>query len=204
MSLKVPSLDRLVTELSKLPGVGEKTSMRLAFFILKADQSYNLKLQNALNDILENIKECPTCFSYMEGDGECSICQDDKRDVHQICVVEEPSDITRIETSGAFNGKYHVLQGAISPLDGVQPEDLKIRELVARIEAAKESGRPITEVIMALDADLEGDTTALYISRLLGGRVRLTRIAHGVPFGSDIDYIDRRTLGRALENRVEM
>jgi recombination protein RecR len=204
MSLRVPSLDRLVSELSKLPGIGEKTAQRLAFYILRADSSFSSRLQEALFDVRERIHSCPTCFSYTENDDECDICSDLHRDSTSICVVEDPSDINRVENSGAFRGIYHVLQGAISPLDGIQPEDLRIKELLARIELSESSENKVKEVILALDADLEGDTTALYISKLLSGRVRITRIAHGVPFGTDIDYIDKRTLGRALENRVEI
>ncbi len=200
MSLKVPSLDKLVSELSKLPGIGEKTAQRLAFYILKSSPSLNLGLRESLKGVAENIHPCPVCFSYTEESSECRICLDPSRDHDKVCVVEDPSDIARIESSGAFHGKYHVLLGSISPLEGIQPEDLKIQDLVQRIDSSSE----IKEVILALDADLEGDTTALYLSRLLSEKVRITRIAHGVPFGTDIDYIDQRTLGRALENRVEL
>ena len=122
-----------------------------------------------------------------------------------LCIVEEPSDITNIESSGAFRGKYHVLHGVISPLDNVSARDLKIQELIARINKSNETDHPITEIILALDADLEGDTTALYLAKTLNSKnLKITRLAHGIPMGSDIDYIDERTMGRALENRVQI
>jgi len=147
---------------------------------------------------------CERCFSYTDEPTACRYCADTSRKDDVICVVEEPSDIVRVESSGAFRGRYHVLHGAISPLDGVGPDDLKIRELLSRIEESQGSA-PITEVILALDPDLEGDTTVLYLAKILTERgLKATRIASGVPLGSDIDYVDDRTLGRALENRVEL
>ena len=198
---QTPSLDRLVKELSKLPGIGEKTALRLAYFILRKGSQTSIGLQEALYAVNENIRLCSECFSYTEESDLCRICSDSHRDLSSLCVVEDPSDIEKVERAGVFQGRYHVLQGAISPLDGVQPENLKIEELIERIN---DSDGLINEVILALDADLEGDTTALYLAKRLQGKVRITRIAHGVPFGGDIDYIDQRTLGRALENRVEL
>ena len=148
---------------------------------------------------------CPECFNYTDRD-VCKYCEDLHRQNESICVVEEPSDIMRIESSGAFRGRYHVLHGSISPLEGIGPKDLKIQELFNRIEDGLKGLAPqIKEVILALDADLEGDTTILYITKHLQGKgLKISRIAHGVPIGSDIDFIDDRTMGRALENRVEL
>ncbi len=204
MSLRIPSLDLLIHELTRLPGIGEKTAQRLAYFILKSGDEYSKKIQAALKAVVENVCSCEQCFAYTEASSLCAICNDASRDGSLLCVVEQPSDILRVENSGVFRGRYHVLHGAISPLDGILPEDLKISELIARVKSDDGASSPVKEVILALDADLEGDTTALYISKLLHPHTKLTRIAHGVPFGQDIDYIDQRTLGRALENRVEI
>ena len=206
MSLQIESLNKLIHELTRLPGIGEKTAQRLAYFILREGSNYNRDLQEALGDVLDRVKECVQCFSYTD-DGElCRICRSSDRDSNLLCVVEEPFDIGRVESSGAYRGFYHVLQGTISPLEGVLPEHLRIQELLDRIDLhLKNESSGQMELILALDADLEGDTTALYISKVLGQRpIKKTRLAHGVPFGTDIDYIDRRTLGRALENRVEL
>lgn len=205
MNTKIPSLDLLVHELTKLPGIGEKTAQRLAYFILRSGESYTKSLGYALKQVQERIHFCPQCFAYTESEALCNICDSRDRDQSFICVVEEPSDIFRVETANAFRGLYHVLHGAISPLEGIRPEDLKIKELLERIDNGHTNNKPIREVIFALNADLEGDTTSLYLAKQLAQKgVKLTRIAYGVPFGADIDYIDRRTLGRALENRVEL
>lgn len=197
--LNVPSLEALIHELSKLPGIGPKSAQRLAYHILRERGDYSSKLRQALRAVEERVGTCEKCFCYSE-EKFCKYCEDSSRSDEVLCVVEEPVDINRIESSGMFKGRYHVLHGAISPLDGVTAQDLKINELLRRIE---EEG--VEEIILALDADLEGDTTALYLKRELQEKnVKLTRIAHGVPFGSDIDYIDHRTLGLALENRIEM
>lgn len=202
--LKVPSLDLLVHELSKLPGIGQKTAQRLAYFVLRSQDNLAEGLKNALDGIKEKVKTCKSCFSFTEEE-ICFYCQDSNRDDQFLCVVEEPMDIMRVETSGVFRGRYHVLHGAISPLEGINPQDLKIAELLEKIDKAIELGRPIREIILALDTDLEGDTTVLYLAKKLKDKgIRITRIAHGVPIGSDIEYIDHRTLGRALENRVEL
>lgn len=203
--LNVPSLDSLVHELGRLPGVGQKSAQRLAYFILRAPKDFSESLRSALKNIEEKVKTCPCCYSFTE-EKICSYCEDPKRDDSSLCVVEEPMDILRIESSGAFRGRYHVLHGSISPLDGISPNDLKINELLEKIELSHQEGRAgVREVILALDADLEGDTTVLYLSRKLRDKgIKISRIAHGVPIGSDIDYIDHRTLGRALENRIEI
>lgn len=206
MILKVPSLDRLVNELSKLPGIGPKTAQRLAYHILKAPENYVEALRGALQAVKTQVHECSRCFSFTEEEELCFYCTDAHRQDDFICVVEDPGDIARIEGSGVFKGRYHVLQGAISPLDGITPQDLRIAPLIDRVKKGlRGEGPQIREVIFALDADLEGDTTVLYIAKILRELgVRTTRIAYGVPIGGDIDYIDYRTLGRALENRVQL
>ncbi|PWU16401.1 MAG: recombination protein RecR [Bdellovibrio sp.] len=197
--LHIQALERLVQELARLPGIGPKSAQRLAYFIVKSPRDYSVHLAEALARVREEVHDCPQCFNLTDAD-LCRFCADPGRSDDLLCVVEEPSDILRIEGSGAFRGRYHVLRGVISPLDGVGPEDLKINELVGRINQGL-----VREVIMALDADLEGDTTVLYLSKILCEKgIRLSRIAHGVPIGSDIEYIDDRTMGRALENRVEI
>jgi len=202
---RVPSLDKLIHELSRLPGVGEKTAQRLAYYILRTNEDYTQNLRQALQQVKDNIHECPKCFSFTEEE-LCHFCADDKRQDDLLCVVEDPADIARIENSQAFRGRYHVLHGAISPLDGVTPKDLKVQALLDRVRDGREGKGPeIKEVILALDADLEGDTTVLYLAKVLSEmNVQVTRIAHGVPIGGDIDFIDYRTLGRALENRVQL
>lgn len=195
----IPSLDSLVHELTRLPGIGEKTAQRLAYYILRSRPDYTGRLAHALKAVEEKIQFCSDCFSYTE-QATCRICSDSMRSHDTICVVEEPFDILKVESAGSYRGRYHVLHGALSPLEGISPDNLKIEELLTRITA-----HPVREVILALDADLEGDTTSLYISKLLANKgIRVTRLAYGMPFGSDLDYIDPRTLGRALENRVEL
>ncbi len=197
--LQIPALEKLVHELSKLPGIGPKTAQRLAYYILKNRDVYPERLKEGLIRVQSEIHECPQCFNFTDSD-LCRYCSDEHRRNDLLCLVEEPSDIDRIESSRAFQGRYHVLHGALSPLEGIGPEQLKLTELVQRIDSSE-----IKEVILALDSDLEGDTTVLYISRLLQGKgVRMSRIAQGIPIGSDIDYVDDRTMGRALQNRVEI
>lgn len=198
--LRIGALERLVHQLNRLPGIGPKTAQRLAYQILR-EPDLSTGLQEALIAVRESVHLCSKCFSYTDEPTVCRYCADHSRRDDLLCIVEEPSDIVRVESSGAFRGRYHVLHGAISPLDNVGPDDLKIRELLERIEAPEK----ITEVILALDPDLEGDTTVLYLAKVLSARgLKVTRIASGVPLGSDIDYVDDRTLGRALENRVEL
>lgn len=203
--LHIPALEKLVHELSRLPGIGPKTAQRLAYYILRTPADYTDRLTETLTRVRAEVHDCPRCFNYTDAD-LCRYCSDGHRSEDILCVIEEPSDIMRIESSGAFRGRYHVLRGSISPLDGVSPQDLKIQELIDRIDRGLNNEGPrIQEVILALDADLEGDTTVLYLTKLLKDKsVILTRIAHGVPIGSDIDFIDDRTMGRALENRVEL
>ncbi|HVK62274.1 MAG TPA: recombination mediator RecR [Bdellovibrionales bacterium] len=196
---KISSLEKLIHELNRLPGVGPKTAQRLAYFVLRTPD-FSDSLTEALELVKNNVRLCSKCFSYTDEPEHCRYCKDTNRRDDVICVVEEPSDIMRLESSGAFRGRYHVLHGAISPLDGIGPHDLKIQELMERVSEGQTK-----EVILALDPDLEGDTTVLYLAKALSEKqVKVTRIASGVPLGSDIDYIDDRTLGRALENRIEL
>lgn len=206
MLQKIPSLNQLVHELSRLPGIGPKTAQRLAYHILRSPNDFVQSLRDALKGVKERIHDCQLCYSFTEEEALCHYCNDPMRSNGTLCVVEDPADIERIESSGVFRGRYHVLHGAISPLDGVGPQDLKIQALLDRIspESTTESA-PVTEVILALDADLEGDTTVLYLAKILKDmNIKTSRIAHGVPIGGDIDYIDYRTLGRAIENRVQV
>lgn len=203
--LYISALEKLVHELSRLPGVGPKSAQRLAYYIMKSSTDYSERLAEALARVRSEVHSCPRCFNFTDKD-LCRYCADPTRQEEILCIVEEPMDILRIEGSGAFRGRYHVLHGAISPLDGVSPQDLKIDELLHRVNLGLQGEAPmIREIILALDADLEGDTTVLYLAKALQGKgVRLSRIAHGVPIGSDIDFIDDRTMSRALENRVEI
>ncbi len=199
-----PSLEKLSSELSRLPGIGPKTALRLSYFILRSPKDYVTALSEALVDVKNKVKLCEKCYSYTE-QVLCRICLDPNRDNNLLCIVENPSDIPQIDSSGAFKGRYHVLHGVISPMEGISPRDLKIEPLFKRVQASKGTEDQINEVVLALDADLEGDTTALYIAKTLKTYdINVTRIAHGIPIGGDIDYIDHRTLGRALENRVQI
>jgi len=190
---------RLLEELERLPGIGPKSAQRLAFHILRADDEAATRLADAIVDVKRSIHFCAQCFNFAEDD-LCDICADPRRDPSVVCVVEEPRDVVAIERTGEFHGLYHVLQGAISPIDGIGPDQLRVRELVDRIGAGA-----ITELIVATDPDVEGETTALYVARLIKPLgIRVTRIASGLPVGGDLEYADEVTLGRALEARREM
>ncbi len=192
-------LSKLIFELSKLPGIGEKTATRLAYYILNQDTSYSESLSAALMEAKSKLKYCTECFNFSENE-KCEICADDKRNHLQICVVERPSDVTPIEKTGTYRGVYHVLHGLLSPLDGIGPEDLKMRALFVRLKEHE-----IAEVIFALNPSVEGEATTLYLSRLLKPvGIRLSQVAYGIPFGGTIEFTDRQTLGKALENRTEM
>lgn len=205
MIQKIPSLNQLVHELSRLPGIGPKSAQRLAYHVLRSPNEFVQSLRDALKAVKERIHECPVCFSFTEEEEACHFCSDPMRNNESLCVVEDPADIERVESSGVFRGRYHVLHGAISPLDGINPQDLKIQALLDRLEPDSTGVRQVQEVILALDADLEGDTTVLYLAKILKDmKIKTSRIAHGVPIGGDIDYIDYRTLGRAIENRVQV
>lgn len=202
--LRIEALEKLVFELGKLPGVGPKSAQRMAYSVLR-HPDISIGLRAALEQVENQVHLCPRCFNYTD-QTLCHYCQDPHRSEELLCVVEQPSDIQHVEASGAFRGRYHVLHGAIAPLEGVRPDHLRIRELLDKIQQSLQGPGPrIQEVIFAVDADLEGDTTVLYLAQQLQGTpVRLTRLAQGVPMGGHIDYIDGRTLGRALENRTEL
>jgi recombination protein RecR len=200
MSKAIPtSVTRLIDELSRLPGIGPKSAARLTYFLLRAPQEQAFALAEALHDLKTHTRYCSICYNVTEQD-PCPVCADENREQGVVCVVEDPLDVIAIERTNGFHGRYHVLHGAISPLEGIGPDQLKIRELVARIER-----EPIREVIIATNVGLEGDATAMYIfQRLNGLRVRMTRLARGLPVGSDLEYADDLTLTRALEGRREM
>lgn len=196
-------VSKLIFELSKLPGIGEKTATRLAYHIIKQDMSYARALSDALLNAKQKIVLCRICFNFTDSD-TCRICSNPARDSRVICVVERPSDMFSIEQVSSFQGLYHVLHGALSPLDGIGPEDLKMRELVARL-GSESGGTSVAEVILAMNPSVEGEATSLYLSRLvkpLG--IRVTKLAHGIPVGGMLEYTDRQTIGKALENRTEV
>ena len=195
------SLDRLIRALRRLPGVGPRQAERFAAYFLRASQGETEEFIEALSTVKQDIKLCPVCFSYSE-DKLCPICADPDRDRGTICVVEDPQDIEAIEKTGAYKGLYHVLHGAISPMDGLGAEQVKVRELLTRVQNADPQVR---EVILATDPDSEGETTALYLADLLRGLVgQVTRIGYGVPLGGDIDYMDEMTLGYSLKGRTKL
>lgn len=195
------SLDRLIRAFKRLPGVGPRQAERFAAYFLRASQGETEEFINALVAVKQEVKLCPVCFSYSEGD-LCPICADPDRDHGLICVVEDPQDIEALEKTRAYKGLYHVLHGAISPLEGRGAEQVKVRELLARVQ---NSAAPVREVIIATDPDSEGETTALYLADLLRGLVgQVTRIGYGVPLGGDIDYMDELTLGYSLKGRTKI
>lgn len=195
------ALTQLVHELSKLPGIGEKSATRLAFHLLNADSERVKRLTDALLRAKEKIHLCSNCFTYTEED-LCEICSNPLRSQDSICVVERPSDVRALESSGKFKGTYHVLHGTLSPVDGIGPDQIRVQELLRRVNRWEVTSNK--ELVMALNPSVEGEATALYISRLLRPMgVKLSKIAYGLPMGGSIEYADRGTLGRALENRTE-
>ena len=193
-----PPVQRLVTELGKLPGIGARTAQRLAFHILRADDEEAIALADAIREVTERVGLCETCFNLAEGP-RCQICEDPRRDAGLICVVEEPGDVIPIERTHEYRGRYHVLGGALSPIDGVDPEDLKLAELFARVEA-----EGVTEVVIATNPTTTGEATAMHIADTLRERtpaVAVTRLASGLPVGADLEYADEVTLGKALAGR---
>ena len=194
-----PQVGRLIEELNKLPGIGPKTAQRLTYFLLRAPQEQAQALVEAILAVKEKVGLCSVCQNVTEAD-PCLICRNNGRDHGIICVVEEPLDILALERSQSYKGLYHVLHGVISPMDGIGPEDLKIRELLVRLKAGQ-----TTEVILATNPNLEGEATAMYLQRLISPLgIKLTRLARGLPFGSALEYADEVTLARALEGRQGM
>ena len=192
------TLEQLIEEFSQLPGVGRKSAQRMAMYILKLPREDVQRMASALINLKEKIRYCSTCWNFTETD-PCYICANAKRDGSLICVVEEPNDVMAIEKTNEFRGVYHVLGGALSPLDGIGPDDLKIKELLTRIHP------PVKEVIFAINPNVEGEATTIYLTRLLKPLgVRLTRLARGIPVGSDLEFADELTLSRAIEGRVEV
>ncbi|MGH7318533.1 MAG: recombination mediator RecR [Candidatus Rokuibacteriota bacterium] len=199
MSYHPPSLRRLMEALQRLPGVGPKTAQRLTFHLLKQPAEAVRDLAEALVDLKARVGYCSRCFNVTDED-PCRICGDPARDTGLLCVVEEPNDLLAMERTGEYRGRYHVLLGALSPLDGIGPEELKVRELLARLDTDR-----VHEVILATNPNVEGDATAIYLAKLLRPlAVRVTRIARGLPVGGDLEYADEVTLARALEGRKEM
>lgn len=195
------AIEALIEEFAKLPGIGRKTAQRLAMHILHEQPEEVSKLSRALMDIKEQVISCSICQNVTDkGDDPCSICRGSNRDRSVICVVESPTDVLAFEKTAQFRGLYHVLHGVISPLDGIGPDDIRIRELLARL--SPEDGSKVSEIIMALSPTVEGETTVLYISRLLKPLgVEVTKIARGIPVGAELEFIDEATLSRALEGR---
>jgi recombination protein RecR len=197
-TMPVP-LRRLVEHLTRLPGIGEKSATRLAFFLLRADTEYAQSLADAVTALKRDIRLCPLCLGFTEH-APCSLCADPQRNEEVVCVVEEPADVMAIERAGDFRGRYHVLHGTLAPLEGVGPEHLKVAELLTRLREGR-----VREVILATNPTVEGEATALYLAKLIKPTgVKVTRIAHGLPMGGDVEYADSVTLSRALEGRREM
>ena len=186
----------LIDELGRLPGIGPKSAQRIAFHMLEADREDMLRLADAIRTVKDRVRLCSVCFNVSE-DEVCSLCRDERRDRSQICVVEESQDVMAMERTRAFQGRYHVLGGAINPIAGIGPEQLHVRELLTRLQ-----DEAVQEVILATDPNLEGEATSTYLGRLLGATgIRVTRLASGLPVGGDLEYADEVTLGRAFEGR---
>jgi recombination protein RecR len=196
-----PPVNRLIAELSRLPGIGQRTAQRLAFHILRVPDEEAFALADAIREVKETVGQCEVCFN-LAVEERCRICQDERRDATKVCVVEQPGDVIPIERTNEWGGRYHVLGGALSPIDGVDPEDLKIAELLERVSA-----NGVAEVVVATNATTTGEATALYIADALRDRapdVAVTRLASGLPVGADLEYADEITLGRALRARSEL
>ncbi len=192
-------IQTLIDEMGRLPGIGPKSAQRITFHLLNVAPEDALRLAEAIVAVKERITMCTRCFNVAEGD-LCAICLDDRRDATKVCVVEDPRDVVSVEKTREFSGRYHVLQGALNPIEGITPEQLRVRELLARVD-----GEGITEVILCTNPTLEGEATAMYLARLLKPMgIVVTRIASGLPVGGDLEYADELTLGRALEGRREV
>ena len=196
MSIYTPALQKLIDELGKLPGVGPKSAQRIAFHLIKIPEQDALSLADAIQQAKQKVRFCETCFN-MSDEAICEICSDSQRDSSLVCVVEEPRDIVALERTREYKGLYHVLQGAINPIDGIGPEQLKIRELLERLK-----GNTVVEVILCTNPNIEGEATAMYLAKLIEPLgIQVSRIASGLPVGGDLEYADELTLGRALEGR---
>ncbi|WRO20528.1 recombination mediator RecR [Metallumcola ferriviriculae] len=195
------SIARLITELGKLPGVGPKTAQRLTYHLLNSPRENSLALSKAIREAVDKVTYCSVCSNFTDID-PCFICRDEKRDKSIICVVEEPGDIVAIEKTREYKGHYHVLQGIISPIDGIGPEQLKVKELLARITHQPKDN---LEVIIALGSSVEGEATSMYLAKILRPLgIKVTRIAHGLPVGGALEYADEVTLAKAFEGRIEL
>jgi recombination protein RecR len=193
------SIQKLLDEFERLPGIGPKSAQRIAYWLLNADPADATRLANAIVDAKQSVRSCSRCFNYAEGD-LCAICSDVERDNTMICVVSEPRDISAIERTGEYRGLYHVLGGALSPLDGIGPEQLTIKELLDRLV-----DNELEEIILATNPNVEGETTAVYLARLIKPLgIKTTRLASGLPVGGDLEFADEVTLGRAIESRREL
>jgi recombination protein RecR len=193
-------LRSLIDELGRLPGIGPKSAQRIAFYLLKIPNEDALRLSDAIVSVKERTALCERCFNVAERGSLCEICDDESRDASVVCVVEDPQAIAAFERTKEFKGRYHVLQGALNPLEGIGPDQLRVEELVARID-----GEGITEIVLCTNPNLEGEATAMYLARRLSDLpVRVTRLASGLPVGGDLEYADEMTLGRALEGRREL
>jgi recombination protein RecR len=188
-------INRLISELARLPGIGQRTAQRLAFHLLRSDDAEALALADAIREVKEKVGLCEVCFNLAEGP-RCRICDDPRRDRSLICVVEQPADVIPIERTHEYRGLYHVLGGALSPIDGIDPEDLRIQELVDRVD-----GGEVGEVVLATNPTTTGEATALHLAELLREKVAITRLASGLPVGADLEHADEVTLGRALAGR---
>lgn len=197
----IEPVSRLIEAFARLPGIGPKTAQRLTYHLLRVPDSEARTLAAALVAVREEVVYCDTCFNFSDAP-MCPICRDPGRDAGRLCVVEEPLDVLAIERTGEWRARYHVLHGAISPMNGIGPDRLRIRELLERVAAAEEAGEPMSEVILATNPSLEGDATAMYVAERLAGHVgSVTRIARGLPVGGDLEYADEVTLIRAIQGR---
>jgi recombination protein RecR len=194
-----PSVTKLIEAFARLPGIGPKTASRLTYYLLRAPDNLTLSLADALNELKTKTRYCSNCYNITEED-PCVVCKNEKRDRSMVVVVEDPLDVVAVERTGSFNGLYHVLHGAISPVEGIGPDDLKIKELIARVQT-----QGIAEIIIATNPNMEGEATSMYIKQKLAGTgVRITRLARGLPSGGDLEYVDTVTLLRALQGRGEI
>lgn len=198
MQITSETLERAIEQLSKLPGTGRKSAQRMALYLLKQEKDQVFRLAESIKDLKEKIRYCESCFNIAD-ESPCAICRSEKRTRNTICVVEDTRDVYVIEKTGEFRGLYHVLGGVISPLESIGPNDIKIKELITRINQTE---HPVEEIILALNPDAEGEATSFYINKILKPfEIKITRIAHGIPMGTELEYIDEATLGKALSGR---